>query len=170
MIEIYVGLGANLDDPHAQVLQAIDELAFLPKSHLLSVSSLYRSTPLVLPDQAEAEPSRQPDYINAVAKLETNLSPHVLLDKLQAIEQAHGRRRDGRRWVARPLDLDILLYGNQQLDDERLRVPHEGIAIRNFVLYPLKELASQELRISGVGKLVDLLNGCSAEGLEKIAS
>lgn len=170
MIEIYVGLGANLDDPHAQILQAIDELAFLPQSHLLSVSSLYRSAPLILPDQIEAEHPSQPDYINAVAKLETSLSPYALLDELQAIEQTHGRQRDGRCWVARPLDLDILLYGNHQLDDARLRVPHEGIAIRNFVLYPLKELAPQELHISGVGKLVDLLNRCSAEGLEKIVS
>ncbi|VAX12158.1 2-amino-4-hydroxy-6-hydroxymethyldihydropteridinepyrophosphokinase [hydrothermal vent metagenome] len=170
MIEVYVGLGANLDDPHAQVMQAIDELALLPQTGSLAVSSLYRSVPLVLPEQAETGTSLQPDYINAVAKLETALAPHALLDKLQAIEQAHGRRRDGQRWAARPLDLDILLYGNQQFDDERLRVPHEGIAVRNFVLYPLGELAPPTLHIPGMGKLADLLNRCSPEGLEKLCS
>ena len=97
-------------------------------------------------------------------------SPHSLLDVLQAIEQAHGRRRDGLRWSPRTLDLDILLYANQQLDDERLQVPHAGIAVRNFVLYPLEELASRELVIPGVGRLAELLNRCSSEGLEKITS
>ncbi|NOZ36828.1 MAG: 2-amino-4-hydroxy-6-hydroxymethyldihydropteridine diphosphokinase [Gammaproteobacteria bacterium] len=170
MIEIYVGLGANLDDPRAQVMQAIDELALLPQSCLLAVSSLYRSVPMLLPDQPKTETAAQPDYINAVAKLETALNPHALLDELQALERAHGRQRDGRRWAARPLDLDILLYGNQQLDNDRLRVPHAGIAVRNFVLYPLAELAPQKLQILGVGKLTDLLHRCSSDGLEKIAS
>ena len=167
MIEAYIGLGANLDNPRAQVMRAIDELASLPDSRLLAVSALYRSTPMVLPGQ---DPETQPDYINAVAKLETRLDPHDLLDALQAIEQAHGRQRNGLRWSPRTLDLDILLYANQQLDDERLQVPHAGIAVRNFVLYPLEELASRELAIPGVGKLADLLNRCSPEGLEKITS
>ena len=168
MIEVYIGLGANLDNPRAQVIRAIDELAALPDSHLLGVSSLYRSAPMVLPDQIPEQP--QPDYINAVAKLETTLDPHVLLDELQTIEQAHGRQRNGLRWSARTLDLDLLLYGNQQLDDERLHVPHVGVAERNFVLYPLGELAPQELHIPGIGKLTDLLDRCSLEGLEKITS
>lgn len=163
----YVGLGANLDDPHAQLRQAVDELAALADSNLLTVSSFYRSTPLLLPNQP---PEPQPDYINAVAKLETTLEPLRLLDALQAIENAHGRQRGTRRWAARTLDLDILLYGNQQLDDERLRVPHVGVAVRNFVLYPLAELASTQLHISGLGKLADLLDRCSEQGLEKITS
>jgi len=169
MVEVYIGLGANLDDPRAQVMQAIDELAALPDSRLLAISALYRSTPMALPDQAQTLPE-QPDYINAVAKLETALAPHALLDALQAIEQAHGRQRDGLRWGPRTLDLDLLLYENQQLDDERLQVPHTGMAVRNFVLYPLGELASRELDIPGVGRLADLLNRCSPEGLEKITS
>jgi len=167
MIEAYIGLGANLDNPRAQVMRAIDELAALPDSRLLAVSALYRSTPMVLPGR---DPETQPDYINAVAKLETTLAPHALLDALQAIEQAHGRRRDGLRWAARTLDLDILLYENQQLDDERLHLPHAGIAVRNFVLYPLAELASRELEIPGMGRLAELLNRCSPKGLEKITS
>ncbi len=168
MIEVYVGLGANLDDPRAQVMQAMDDLALLPQSHLLAVSSLYRSEPMLLPGQAKTGLPAQPDYINAVVKLETALTPHMLLDEMQAIEQAHGRQRDGQRWRARTLDLDLLLYGNQQFDDERLQVPHTGIAVRNFVLYPLGELAPQKLHIPGVGKLADLLDRCSPKGLEKI--
>lgn len=170
MIEVYVGLGANLDDPRTQIMQAIDELALLPQSCLLAVSSLYRSAPLVLSDQTGASLPTQPDYINAVAKLETTHSPHVLLDALQAIEHAHGRQRNGRRWAARPLDLDILLYGNQQFDDERLQVPHVGMAVRNFVLYPLQEIAPRKLYVAGMGELADLLDKCSPEGLEKITA
>ena len=170
MIETYIGLGANLDNPRAQVSQAIDELAHLPQSCLLAVSSLYHSVPMLLPEQVKSGTPVQPDYINAVAKLETALAPHVLLDQLQAIERAHGRCRDARRWSARTLDLDILLYGHQQLDDERLQLPHVGVAVRNFVLYPLAELAPQTLKIPGMGRLADLLNRCSPEGLEKITS
>ncbi len=165
MITAYIGLGANLDDPPAQLTRASDELARLPDSRLLAVSSFYRSVPLLLPGD---ESSDQPPYINAVAKLETPLSAHALLDQLQAIEAAHGRQREARRWASRPLDLDLLLYGNQQLDDERLQVPHVGVAARNFVLYPLAELAPQDFYIPGVGKLADLLERCSSHGLEKI--
>ena len=168
MITSYIGLGANLDNPRAQIMRAIDELAALPDSQLRAVSSLYRSAPMRLPDQAAEAP--QPDYINAVAKLQTSLAPHALLDKLQAIELAHGRQREGLRWSARPLDLDILLYGNQQLDDKRLQVPHVGVAARNFVLYPLLELEAEDFHIPGMGKLADLLDRCSLQGLEKITS
>jgi len=156
MITAYIGLGANLDDPRAQIMRAIDDLAALPDSQLLAVSSLYCSAPLLLPEQTTESP--QPDYINAVAKL------------LQAIEAAHGRQRDGLRWRARTLDLDILLYGNQQLDDKRLQVPHVGVAARNFVLYPLLELEAEDFHIPGMGKLADLLDRCSAQGLEKITA
>ncbi len=165
MITAYIGLGANLDDPLVQLVQAIDELAALQGSHLQSTSSFYRSPPMVLPGQS---PEMQPDYINAVAQLQTSLTPHALLDELQAIEQAHGRQRNGRRWGPRTLDLDILLYGNQQLNDERLQVPHAGMAVRNFVLYPLQELVSEPLILPGMGRLVDLLERCSLDGLEKI--
>ncbi|VAX08688.1 2-amino-4-hydroxy-6-hydroxymethyldihydropteridinepyrophosphokinase [hydrothermal vent metagenome] len=165
MITAYIGLGANLDDPRAQLVQAIDELATLPNSQLLATSSFYRSSPMVLPGQS---PETQPDYINAVASLETSLTPHALLDELQIIEQAHGRQRNGRRWGPRTLDLDILLYGNQQLNDKRLQVPHAGMAVRNFVLYPLQELVSEQLALPGMGRLADLLERCSLDGLEKI--
>ena len=168
MITTYIGLGANLDDPCAQIMRAIDELAALPDSRLLASSGLYRSAPLPCPEQTGE--ATQPDYFNAVSRLETRLRPHALLDALQAIEQAHGRRRDARRWGPRPLDLDILLYGNQQLEDERLRLPHVGMAQRHFVLYPLRELAPGSLEIPGHGSLADLLERCSQDGLEKITS
>jgi len=161
-----VGLGANLDDPVAQVSKAIKELAALPDSQLRGVSALYRSPPLALP---EPNSDPQPDYINAVACLQTTLAAHALLDALQAIEQAHGRRRDGTRWGPRTLDLDILLYGNQRINDERLQVPHVGMAARSFVLYPLRELVSGEFALPGLGKLAALLDQCPRDGLEKVS-
>ncbi len=165
MIETCIGLGSNLGDSRALLKSALDELAALPDSRLVAVSSFYRSAPMVAPGES---PDSQPDYLNAVARLDTALAPHALLDALQAIETAHGRRRDGRRWAPRTLDLDLLLYGDQQLDDARLRVPHPGMAERNFVLYPLAEIAPAALVIPGAGRLAGLLEQSSMRGLEKI--
>ncbi|HFQ13381.1 MAG TPA: 2-amino-4-hydroxy-6-hydroxymethyldihydropteridine diphosphokinase [Gammaproteobacteria bacterium] len=165
MIETCIGLGSNLGDSRALLKSALAELAALPDSRLVAVSSFYRSAPMVAPGES---PDSQPDYLNAVARLDTALAPHALLDALQAIETAHGRRRDGRRWAPRTLDLDLLLYGDQQLDDARLRVPHPGMAERNFVLYPLAEIAPAALVIPGAGRLAGLLEQSSMRGLEKI--
>ncbi len=128
--EVIVALGSNLDQPRAQLLRAFDELAQLPQCRLIARSSLYGSTP-VGPEQ--------PDYINAVAHLHTTLEPHALLDRLQAIEQLHQRVRE-LRWGARTLDLDIALFGQRTVQDERLTVPHVCLAERSFVLMPLAEL------------------------------
>lgn len=128
----YIGLGSNLDTPRAQVTQALAELARLSLSRLVSASSLYATPPL--------GPKDQPDFINAVAALETSLSPLALLDQLQALEQHHRRQRR-RHWGPRTLDLDLLLYDQQALDSPRLRVPHSHMHERAFVLVPLHELA-----------------------------
>jgi 2-amino-4-hydroxy-6-hydroxymethyldihydropteridine diphosphokinase len=147
---VYVGLGSNLNDPHGQLAAGMNELAELPGTQVEARSSLYESEPM--------GPSDQPDYVNAVVRLRTALSPEALLDGLQAIEQGHGRQRT-RRWGARTLDLDILLYGERQIAGPRLRVPHPGIARRNFVLHPLAELDSQ-LEIPGLGSVAELLAAC----------
>ncbi|TFH85722.1 2-amino-4-hydroxy-6-hydroxymethyldihydropteridine diphosphokinase [Billgrantia azerbaijanica] len=131
---VYVGLGSNLDDPQRHVEQALDELDRLPLTRRLVASRLYASRPLGPPDQ--------PDFINAVARLETRLSPLALLDQLQALEQRHRRIRR-RRWGPRTLDLDLLLYGAQTLQNPRLQVPHPEMSRRSFVLVPLAELAPQ---------------------------
>lgn len=156
-VQVYVGLGSNLDDPAGQLQRAIYELAEIPATHLISCSGFYRSVPL--------GPSDQPKYLNAVARLETSLSPLTLLDELQRIENAHGRKRT-LRWGARTLDLDLLLFGTQIIDSPRLQVPHPEIPERNFVLYPLQEIAP-DLEIPGKGTLGELIESCSPEGLEK---
>lgn len=158
-VRAYIGLGSNLDDPQAQLQRAIEALGTLSESRLTAVSHLYRSTPM--------GPADQPDYINAVAMLDTCLSPLELLDALQAIEQAQGRVRGAERWGPRTLDLDLLLYGTQQIDSERLQVPHPGLAERNFVLGPLSEL-SPELVLPDGRSLRQLLAECNLHGLERL--
>src|SRR5690554_2088758 len=124
MIECIVGLGANLNEPVQQVLAASHAIAEHESVSDLVCSSLYSSSPM--------GPQNQPDYVNAVAIFQSNLAPHALLDLLQNIEQQHGRVRK-ERWGPRTLDLDLLFYGQQQLNDDRLTVPHPGILQREFV-------------------------------------
>lgn len=154
----YIGLGSNLEVPERQLERAIVALAQLPSCRLVTVSSLYRSAPL--------GPAGQPDYINAVAMLDTGLSPLGLLDALQAIETAHARVRN-ERWGPRTLDLDLLLYGQQSIDTERLQVPHPQLRYRPFVLYPMAELAP-ELVFPDGETLQALLQQCPADGLVKL--
>lgn len=156
----YIGLGSNQSDPAAQLSRAYEALAALPDTALLRCSRPYRSAPL--------GPQDQPDYINAVALLETALAPLALLDRLQRIEQQQGRIRTGERWGPRTLDLDILLYGNQQIDCERLHVPHDHMHARPFVLYPLAELDPDLIMPDGT-PLQHLLKKCPAEGIEALA-
>ena len=133
--EVYLGLGANLANPVAQLQSAVAALRQLPHSKVLAISSLYGSRPM--------GPQDQPDYVNAVVKLTTSLTPLALLDALQHIEQQHGRQRKAQRWGPRSLDLDILLYANHTIASERLTVPNYGLTQREFVLYPLAEIAPQ---------------------------
>jgi 2-amino-4-hydroxy-6-hydroxymethyldihydropteridine diphosphokinase len=155
----WVGLGSNLEQPSKQVRGALHELATLPDTRLTAASSLYRSAPM--------GPQDQPAYINAVARLETRLTAEALLDALLSVEATHGRVRTGVHWGPRTLDLDILLYGSEQLSSPHLTVPHPGIAERSFVLYPMAEI-DPDLDIPGLGLLRELLAGCSSEGLERL--
>ena len=128
---VYIGLGANLDQPQQQLEQAFIELAQIPNSTLVAQSSLYRSKPV--------GPQDQPDYVNAVALLDTQLTPLALLDVLQQLELDHGRIRK-RHWGERTLDLDIILIDDCVINSERLTVPHPFAHQRSFVLYPLSEI------------------------------
>lgn len=152
----YIGLGSNLNDPVAQINRALDDLTALEKTQLLKSSGLFKSRPM--------GPQDQPDYVNAVALIETELDEELLLDRLQQIENAHGRVRN-RRWGERTLDLDILLYGDLQISTGRLTIPHPGLAEREFVLYPLEKI-NPELVIPGLGALTDLIAACPANGIE----
>ena len=159
-IDSYIGLGSNLEGPQQQLTGALEKIAALEECELQAVSSFYRSQPL--------GPQDQPDFVNAVAKLGTSLSAHDLLTCLQGIESAHQRVRE-RRWGPRTLDLDLLVYGDQIIDDERLRVPHIELPRRNFVLIPLYEIA-EALTIPGMGSIKQLVSAVDAEGLEVLDS
>ena len=138
---VYIALGSNLNMPIQQLKLAIQAMADLPDTEIKKVSSLYQSQPL--------GPQDQPDYVNAVACLETGLSPLVLLDALQNIENGQGRIRL-RRWGERTLDLDILLYDNQIIHNERLTVPHYDMQNREFVIVPLYEISPELILPDGV--------------------
>lgn len=159
MIRAYIGLGSNLENPLQQVADALRELQAIPYTNLVEHSKLYRSDPV--------GPPGQPDYINAVACLETSLEAEQLLDQLQAIEQAHDRVRL-QRWGPRTLDLDILLFGDQVISTERLTVPHAFMCERSFVLYPLADIAP-DLRLPNGTDLKQLLSQCPMGTLEPIA-
>ena len=139
-INCYIGLGSNLDNPLQQVTDAIQHLSQHPHLRTIKASTLYSSKPV--------GPQDQPDFINAVAQLQTQLGPHDLLDVLQSIEQAHHRKRL-RHWGERSLDLDLLLYGQSQIHTPRLTVPHALMLERSFVLYPLAELCPERLLPNG---------------------
>lgn len=151
MVTAYIGLGSNLKDPHRQLTRAIASLKSLADCRCLAVSGLYRSKPM--------GPQDQPDYINAVMALETDLSALALLDVLQAIEQQQGRVRGAEQWGPRTLDLDLLIYCDWMIDEPRLKIPHPGLHERSFVLYPLYEIAPT-LQVPGRGALVELLQHC----------
>ncbi len=155
----FIGLGANLDDPVRHVADALTALGDLPSTRLVRRSGLYRTPPM--------GPPGQPDYINAVAAIDTGLAALDLLDHLQALERAHGRDRRGERWGPRTLDLDILLFGDRRIDHPRLCVPHAGLHERTFVLYPLAEIAP-DLDVPGRGPLHALLALCPADGIVRL--
>lgn len=151
MNAVYLGLGSNLQNPLAQLRAAVRSLDSLPDTELVAVSGVWRS--------AAIGPGEQPDYLNAVARLSTGLTPHQLLDRLQDIENSQGRER-AVRWGARTLDLDILLYGDMQLHDERLVIPHPRMRQRDFVLQPLFEVATGTLMLPDGAELGTLVAAC----------
>jgi len=155
----YIGLGSNLEDPLVQVTSAFAELADIPQTELLARSAIYSS---------HAVGPAQPDYINAVALLDTQLEPLALLDALQAIEQAHQRVRI-QHWGPRTLDLDLLLFSDQIIDSERLTVPHPYLTQRSFVLYPLADI-TPNLHLPDGTPLAQLLSRCPADGLARLPS
>lgn len=156
----YIGLGSNLSGPKEQLQKALQRLKNETRLELLKVSSFYQSKALTLPGTAQ-----QNDYINAVVQLQTSLSAQQLLIKLHHIEAAQGRKRE-EKWGVRTLDLDILLYDNQIIQTETLIIPHSQIALRNFVIHPLFEIAG-DIEIPGVGKLGELAGAMSWDGLLK---
>ncbi|MBC3766006.1 2-amino-4-hydroxy-6-hydroxymethyldihydropteridine diphosphokinase [Neptunicella marina] len=158
MITVYIGLGSNLANPAQQLVEARNAIIHLEHCQLTAQSSLYCSVPM--------GPQDQPNYINAVVVINTQLDALDLLDALQSIENQHGRERIVR-WGSRTLDLDILLYGNQQIDLPRLTVPHYGLTEREFVLHPMLEI-SPELTLPGGESLAELCQQVPLNGMKKI--
>jgi 2-amino-4-hydroxy-6-hydroxymethyldihydropteridine diphosphokinase len=157
-VTAYIALGANLDDPAAQVNAGIAALATLPQTNLIAQSSLYRTAPVGYADQ--------PDFINAVAAVETHLSARELLTALLATEQQHGRVREFAN-APRTLDLDVLLYGESQVHEDGLTLPHPRMHERAFVLVPLAEIAPHCV-IPGRGSVRALLREIATAGVVRI--
>ena len=154
----YVGIGANLDDPAARVRDALASLASLPHTRLVKRSSLYRTEPQGY--------RPQPDFVNAVAQLDTGLAAAALLAELQRIEAGAGRRRSFAN-APRTLDLDLLLYGSERIDEPGLVVPHPRMHERAFVLVPLLEIAPQA-EIPGLGPAQQWLGRAAGQGVERL--
>ncbi|WP_295624789.1 2-amino-4-hydroxy-6-hydroxymethyldihydropteridine diphosphokinase [uncultured Nitrosomonas sp.] len=154
----FIALGSNLEIPVFQVQQAFDELEQLPGTHLIKRSSLYQSAPIGRLDQ--------PDFINAVAQIKTELAPSDLLAALLAIEHKQGRLRESLN-APRTLDLDILLYDTLRYQDGELTIPHPRMTQRAFVLQPLIEIAP-DCQIPGYGHIAPLLAACKDQKLLKI--
>lgn len=156
---VYIGLGANLAQPVQQLQRAVVALQNIKDTELVKVSGFYGSKPM--------GPQDQPDYVNAVAALTTRLSAEDLLTELQQIELEQGRQRKDERWGPRTLDLDILLFGHDIIQTERLTVPHYGMKQREFVLYPLAELDLNLVLPDGT-KLSELLTTVPLNGLSRL--
>ena len=156
MTPAWIALGSNLEEPAVQLQRAVTALAEVSDIWLERISSVYR-TPAV-------GPGTQPDYLNAVTRVATGLTPEELLDTLQRIEQAQGRERRVR-WGPRTLDLDILLYGDLQIRSPRLTIPHPRMHLRDFVLYPLREISNTNLRLPDGTDVDSLLEQLQEEGL-----
>jgi 2-amino-4-hydroxy-6-hydroxymethyldihydropteridine diphosphokinase len=152
----YIGLGSNLGDPRAQVLAAQERLASLPRTLLVLRSPLYGSRPL--------GPGVQGDYVNAAAGVLTQLDPQALLAELRSIELAFGRPPVHEKWGPRVLDLDLLVVGRERRSEPELTLPHPGIVERNFVLYPLSDIAP-DLDVPGLGRVAELKGRVSASGI-----
>ena len=158
MNRAFIGLGANIGEPRRQLLAALEELDRLPKTRVTGRSGFYKSAPLDHVDQ--------PEFLNSVARIDTELLPEALLDRLQGIEQRHGRQRPFPG-APRTLDLDLLLYGNETIASERLAVPHPRMHERAFVLLPLLELDAA-ISVPGKGPAKTLLLACRSQKIEKI--
>jgi 2-amino-4-hydroxy-6-hydroxymethyldihydropteridine diphosphokinase len=155
----FVGVGSNLDEPARQVERAFDALAKLPATRLVLRSPLYRTPPFgEIP---------QPAFVNAVAGLLTRLSAEELLDALRATERELGRTPPRERWGPRVIDLDLLVLGRETRATDALKLPHPGIAERDFVLYPLADIAP-DLEVPGLGRVASLKERVANRGVERL--
>lgn len=157
-VSAYIGLGSNLADPLGQLARAVAALAQLPATTLVAQSPFYSSRPV--------GPQDQPDFVNGAVRVDTGLTPLQLLDQLQAIEKSHGRERV-QHWGPRTLDLDLLLFGDREIHESRLTVPHPELPNRDFVLQPLLDL-NPGLTLPDGRTLADLRMACADNKLRPL--
>ena len=157
----YVALGSNLSGPRRRVEVGFDALAGLADSRLVLRSSFWRSAPM--------GPQDQPAFVNAVAGLLTRSEPRAFLESLQALEHRLGKTEPAVRWGPRVIDLDLLVFGELKLDEQGLTLPHPGLHQRNFVLYPLSEIAA-ELWVPGLARVRRLCERVSGAGIERLGA
>jgi 2-amino-4-hydroxy-6-hydroxymethyldihydropteridine diphosphokinase len=152
----YIGVGSNLSEPHLQVTRAVQRLRSIPATHVGLVSRWYQSKPL--------GPQDQPEFVNGVAGVLTQLTPEELLGRLQDVEREFGRPAQHQHWGPRVIDLDLLVFGSERRATQALTLPHPGIVQRNFVLYPLADIAP-DLDVPGLGRVAGLKSRLAATGL-----
>jgi 2-amino-4-hydroxy-6-hydroxymethyldihydropteridine diphosphokinase len=155
----YIGIGSNLHDPRAQVLKAYDAIRSVPQVKAVALSPLFGSKPF--------GPVAQPDFVNAVAGILTQLAPEPLLEALRALEKSLGRTKPHEKWGPRIIDLDLLVYGQERRTGPELTLPHPGIVERNFVLYPLAAIAP-DLDVPGLGRVARLKERAAPVGLTSL--
>ena len=153
---VYIGVGSNVDDPAAQVRRAVSRLEALAASRVVCVSPLYGSRAF--------GPIAQPDYVNAVVGALTQLDSHKMLSELQALERSLGRPAQHQKWGPRVIDLDLLIYGDERSCGGSLELPHPGMAERNFVLFPLADIAP-DAHVPGLGRVAELAARVSRENI-----
>jgi 2-amino-4-hydroxy-6-hydroxymethyldihydropteridine diphosphokinase len=154
---IYIAVGSNIQDPREQVLKAVETLRGISSQlRVIAVSRLYRTKPF--------GPVAQPDFVNGVVGALTQLEASVLLQKMQAVEVALGRPAKHEKWGPRVIDLDLLIYGRERRQDPGLTLPHPGIVERNFVLYPLADIAP-DLDVPGLGRVAELKGRVAHTGI-----
>jgi len=158
---VYVALGSNQGDRVEHLSSACSDITDLDGCQSLRMSALYESAPM--------GPQDQPDYLNAVCRFHCTLSVSDLLSSLKEIERQHGRNFNAEKWTARPLDLDIVLFGDLQMNTADLTIPHAGLAVRSFVLQPLFDLAPT-LRVPGLGAVANLLHDCEDFSIRPFSS
>jgi 2-amino-4-hydroxy-6-hydroxymethyldihydropteridine diphosphokinase len=151
----YVAIGSNLKSPRERVLEAIERMSALDASRVVLRSRLYLTRPM--------GPQDQPDFVNAAVGLLTQLNPRELLAGLLGIERSMGRDRQ-QRWGPRVIDLDLLWMVDSAVDEPGLTVPHPGVSSRNFVLYPLSDIAPT-IKIHGIGIVIDLKRDADGDGI-----
>jgi 2-amino-4-hydroxy-6-hydroxymethyldihydropteridine diphosphokinase len=152
----YIAIGSNLQDPRAQVLLAQEKLALVPATRVILRSPLYGSRPF--------GPVPQPDFVNAVVGVLTQLDPLTLLREIRSIESALGRPAVREKWGPRVADLDLIVYGRERRSDPELTLPHPGVVERNFVLYPLADIAP-DLAVPGLGRVAELKARVTTDGI-----